>query len=320
MHVRWVWTLLVAAALAGCAEEAAPVEEEGFEDVDLDVTESTGAIRGVVVNEAIEPVLDATIAISGMAAATTTTDEQGRFTFSALEPGTYFLEVSHPLHTGVQQSVDVVAGVEQPPIVKVQIQRLYSGDPYLVTVQNDGFFTCSQAGTIVWGYTSSPCHSIGWGTNIDLCDDYGACLDQKRVFHAEVDAGWQTMVYEMEWEPTAQGTSQRKGMSVSTYHPERNKNHWFASVSAEAPMLFAINTGEMHPTAQEGDGPMGPVPAEGMTDMSMYMSVREPEPCTGVVYCPGFAVDQTFQSWLSQAYYLPLPEGWSFLAGDAAPF
>ena len=49
------------------------------------------------------------------------------------------------------------------------------------------------------------------------------------------------------------------------------------------------------------------------------MSVRGPDPCT-TVYCPGFALDQEFEVWHTQSYYLPLPEGWSFRDGDAAPF
>ncbi|MGB1585656.1 MAG: carboxypeptidase-like regulatory domain-containing protein [Thermoplasmatota archaeon] len=318
--MRWMALLLLTTVLAGCADE---LPQEATDDLtfddDLSATDTTGVIRGVVVNDAIEPVAGATVLITGLEI-TDETDEQGRFTFSNLEPGTYFLDVTKDLHTAVQANVEVQAGIDAPPVLKVQLNRLYSGDPYLVTMAMDGFFTCSQAGTIVWGYSSSPCHSIGWGTNIDLCDDYGACLDQERVFHVDLDAGWQSIIYEMDWEATAQGTSERMGMSVSTYHPERNKNHWFASVSSEPPMYFAVATGEMHPTSQEGDGPAGPIPADGMTDMSMYMSVREPDPCTGVVYCPGFAIDQKFQAWHSQFYYQPAPEGWSFRNGDTSPF
>ncbi len=318
--MRWV-VVLVAVALAGCAEDAGEIAgaEDGLgQDLQVEVTDDTGGIRGVVVNDAIVPVAGATVALLNTEL-TTTTDENGGFAFSRVTPGTYFGTVTKGGHEEVQFGVEVVAGVEEPEIVKVQLNRLFQADPYMHTIYAAGFFTCSQAGMPGYVYSSSPCHSF---FVIDL-DDYGVELEQERDFHANVEAGWQTLIFEMSWETTAQGTSERMGMSVSTYKPERNTNHWFASVASENPMRFQLDVGEMHATAQEGSGPMGPIPAEGMVDMSYYISVRPPADAACVLWwCapPGLALDQSFETWHTQFYYAGAPEGWSVLAGDGNPF
>lgn len=316
--------ILIGVAFAGCAEAPAPGPANGtedFDDVDVEVTDDTGAILGVVVDESITPVVGATIVLKlpdGEQDATS--DESGRFAFSRLPAGTYFLDVAAPLHVPVQTSATVVAGEAQPDIVRVQLQRLYSGDPFTNAVTMDGFFQCSQANVPGYLYSSSPCHSVAPG--VDLCDTAGACLPQNRDFHADVGDGWQTQVYEMTWKSSLAGTSERMGMSVSTYKPERNTNHWFASVSSTNPMRFQLDRGVMHDTAQEGDGPMGPIPDGGMTDMSMYMSVRSSSDSVCALWCvpPGVAIEQQFTAYLTQFYYLPAPEGWSVIEGDEPPF
>lgn len=221
--MRWLALLMTFTALAGCADQAEPPvddDEAIFEGEDVAVSETTGAIRGVVVNEAIEPVQGATVTAMSTSLSDAT-DEQGRFTFSGLSPGTYFLEITHPLHDRVQQSVDVVAGVAQPPIVKVQMQRLYLGDPFVVTAASSGFFTCSQAAMPPYLYSSSSCHDQGVVDGSDL----GVELEQQRTFHADVQDGWQTQLFEMQWEPSAQGTSDQMGIVVSTDKETREGAH-----------------------------------------------------------------------------------------------
>ncbi len=314
--------LIFLVALAGCADSKAPVaEDDGFTDKPLESDATTGIIRGVVVDDSFTPVAGATIVLQiDGGTQETVADAEGRFGYSKVPPGVYFLKASAELHTETQFSATVVAGQAQPPIISVQLVRLYAGDPYVVPIVQDGFFQCSQANTPPYLYSSSPCHSPANG--VDLCDMAGACLPQNRDFHADVEAGWQTMVFEMTWESTAQGTSDRMGMSVSTYKPERNTNHWFASVASKNPMRFQLDVGTPHATAQEGSGPMGPVPVDGMVDMSYYISVRSPEGAVCAIWCapPGLAFDQSFTTYLHQFYYLPAPVEWSIVAGDTVPY
>ena len=133
--------LLTATLLAGCADGSDP---DGPDGPRLDVTDDTGGIRGVVVDQSIVPVVGATVSVR-QTDQETTTDEGGQFTFIGLEPGTYFLDVSKNLYDGVQASVEVVAGVAEPKLVQVQLTKLTDAVPFVETIQFDGFYECAFA-------------------------------------------------------------------------------------------------------------------------------------------------------------------------------
>src|SRR5688572_410097 len=85
--------------LAGCAAnsggEPGPASTAGdFSDLDVDATETTGVLLGVVVDETIRPIAGASVVLQGGPAGDkkATTDQEGRFAFDDLEPGTYFLQ------------------------------------------------------------------------------------------------------------------------------------------------------------------------------------------------------------------------------------
>ena len=146
----WVTAVAIALMLAGCAEETPePIEEDFTLEEDLEATETTGVIRGVVVDSAIVPIVGATITIS-TTGQSTATNEDGAFGFDGLEPGTYFFEVTKLGYAPVQQSADVEAGVAQPPVVRVQMLPDESFvDPYSEMFQYDGFYQCGTSVVVV---------------------------------------------------------------------------------------------------------------------------------------------------------------------------
>lgn len=326
--------MFAALLLAGCSGSTggpggAGGEAEGavtadFSEVEVRVDADTGAIRGVVVDASITPVPEAsvTLATGGRNA---TTDEAGRFVFGGVKPGTHFLHVRKAGFHPTQVSVEVAAGLAEPPITKVRLDPLFSQKPFTQQVEHKGFFTCSQAGAGL--YSSSNCVTDYCPVVMDPTECNALptkALDnvtsQEREWHSDVGPGWQTMVFEMSWEPSSQGTSARLGMVVSTYKPERDPTHSFANVAMASPLRIQLDVGEKHASAATVEPVM--VPAEGMPQMSYFVSVRPPEGATCAVLCapPGLAVNQDFQVILTQFYHGTPPEGWSFVGGDPLPF
>jgi hypothetical protein len=305
--------LLALFLVAGCAG-AAPKDDQSDGLPPVQVTETTGAIRCVVVDDQIRPVEGATVTVRGTTGEeSTTTDAEGRCVLSGLEPGSYFVTVRSGSHKEVQSSTEVEAGVADPPLLRIQVERLFTQDPFSVQIMVDGFFECSQAGAGL--YSSSNCvydpykWALGSPSPTQPVDNV---TQQEREWHADVGPGWQQLVFEMTWEATSQGTSKNMGMVVSTYKPERDGAHQFAEFEGPNPIRGQIDVGEEHPTAQSVDPTE--IPPEGIERMSYFVSVR-PDGET-----PGLALNQRFTVYLTMFHYGKAPEGWSFVAGDELPF
>ena len=182
----WAIAALASAAvlLAGCAggAEEPTRTPSALDDVDVQPTvEGKGAVAGLVVDDAIRPVVGASIAIAGEEAATT--DETGVFVLDALEPGLVIFSVSADGFLPVQTSADVAPG--QTAEVRVQLPRDDSPEPYLVTYSHNGFMQ-------VWG-------GIGQFVVEGIGEGSGLC-DCRIYFTPESNAS--TIVFEAYWEFT----------------------------------------------------------------------------------------------------------------------
>lgn len=132
--------LLAVALLSGCVGSGGDPTTDDLPGLSVD--QQTGGIRGVVVDGAIAPVAGAKVALANDGPSTVS-DKAGLFTFTHLKPGDYFLSVSKPGYTTVQQSATVTAGDATPPIVKVQIALVPGKQPYLETYKLNGFYECA---------------------------------------------------------------------------------------------------------------------------------------------------------------------------------
>jgi hypothetical protein len=150
--VRGVAAIGVAALLlAGCASSANPEleAEADFDELNLAPTATTGIIRGIAVDEAIRPIEGASLVLQteqGPREATSTAN--GVFGFGNLPGGTYFIQATKPGYTSAQTATEVVAGVTEPPIVKVLLILDPATAPYVTAIVWNGFLECSmRAGT-----------------------------------------------------------------------------------------------------------------------------------------------------------------------------
>lgn len=165
--------------MAGCASSpSSESETEPFAEPiafeDLEVKETKGLIRGIVISETITPIEGAQVELRlTTGSPTKITDAQGAFVFNDLEPGDYFLTVSKAGYFEVQASATVVAGVAEPPIVKVQLVVDVENQPFTELLQWTGFFACG-IGTNGGGVTSvgvNPC-----AVDALTCDVADVCL------------------------------------------------------------------------------------------------------------------------------------------------
>jgi hypothetical protein len=117
-------------------------------------------------------------------------------------------------------------------------------------------------------------------------------------------------VYEMVWDPSAQGTSPEMGLTISFY--PRVASHWYCQGGSAAPVLVRMEVGV---TCDNSQGDPQPFPPEGLNNTYFFASSKAPD---GQPASATFS--QTFSVFMNFFYYGKPPEGWSFVAGDPFPF
>jgi hypothetical protein len=304
--LRLAVAVLVLSFLAGCAG-GGPATVDGGSD-NAPIPAGTGRLCLVVVDEAIRPIAGANVTVRLPDGETRAgvSGEDGRACLE-LPPGTYVVEVRHvhQTYTASQTSAEVEGGREA--VVKVQLQRLFEQEPYHETLKFEGFIQCGYA---VSGVMSSLCvndytHFVGPYT----CPECEHLFDRRSTDFA-VGAGWQTMVFEMTWDPTAQGTSELMRLTIS--HFPRPASHWYCGGASTDPVLVRMEVGVVCEDQQ--DEPEL-VPPEGLPNMHLFAATNAPpgQPASA-------AFNQGFTVFINLFYFGKPPEGWSFIAGDEPPF
>ena len=195
--------LLLGALLAGCSGPSkGPASDSGptFDDLGLQATSSTGVIRGVVVDDAIRPVPGAKVTLMGDAPKEAVSTDQGTFGFDGLPAATYFLKVHKPGYVDAQQSADVVAGLAEPPVVKVQLLVDATSRPYVESFVYEGYVECTSSVLVVCG---APNLLLGDNVTNDrfTWDQYltdGASLIQSEMVWDSTQALSPQLYFEME--------------------------------------------------------------------------------------------------------------------------
>lgn len=228
MRAALVLTLLVASTLAGCAGEAAPEEDvEAFDSVETRATDTTGVIRGVVLDESFVPVADALVAMQE--GTETLSTAEGAFVFEDVEPGTHFLEVRKTGFATQQVSSDVVAGVDRPPVLKVLMQRDLTGLPFSEVFHYAGFLQCGVG-----------LGAAGVGRGVNPC----AVADSVNTFDTPVQRPVDFIQGEMIWQPTS-GVGDTLSLGIMNETTVLPEDH--VQVDGPSPQVLRVHGSEMPP-------------------------------------------------------------------------
>lgn len=301
MRAVWLAPAVLLTFLAGCAQDPADdagsdsfVPEEEFED--YTATETTGVIRGVVIDDAIRPVEGAliTLNLGPDGARNATSSDSGAFGFADLEPGTYFMQVSKAGYNAVQASADVVAGDDEPALVKVLLSVNPDERPYFSVINWNGYIECSFR-VAVPGVTS---------VGVNACNGVG---NQDVNFPlAPMDAIPTFVQAELIWEntqPTGSGLSFVVG-------PPDCRDVKYNRADGESPLVIRMNQTEIlaDSEAAEDDGFL---PESGICYRAFsYVSAQS----AGAL---GLVTSQQFDAFYHVFYNMMPPEGWQFsIDGD----
>ncbi len=288
--------MLAVIALAGCAEESAPppVDDDLGLEEDLEATDTTGVIRGVVVDSAIRPIAGVTIQVQGQALEAVS-NENGAFGFEDLEPGTYFLTASRIGYLPVQQSADVVAGDSMPPAVRMLMEQDASFNPYYKGQSFRGFIECTTSLIVVCGLP-----------NLITGDEITGDKFTPTFYY---DEGADLIITEMVWE-----TTQPLG-------PEMYFEMEALDDGCSGSDTFIESAQGLSPVVARVNGTVLAAFGVGGEACGIYHSVFSGDATGGVAVLPvGATVQQEFEFFIYEFHgYLP-PDDWQFsVDGDPPP-
>lgn len=305
MELRSLAITLVLAAcmLAGCADNKSPVavpDATSFEDVEVTVTDTTGAILGVVVDDAIRPIEGVVVKLQGAVDQPDgiVTDTTGRFSFGDLEPGTYFLQASRFGYFPVQASAEVEAGVEDPPIVRMQLVRDVTQKAYYTAQQFTGFIVCTSSVVAL-------CGAPNVVSNVLLCPVFDICLgnvtDDRFGWDFFYEANSSYIQTEIVWKST-QPVSLELSFQMETIQG-CDAEYYENTESGESPLANWAMAEEI-------------AEAEIGGECSIFHSLFSGDTAGTPA---GVTINQKYEAYSHSFYgYLP-PEGWRFTADGDPP-
>ncbi|HUR25841.1 MAG TPA: carboxypeptidase-like regulatory domain-containing protein [Candidatus Thermoplasmatota archaeon] len=306
----------LAVALAGCGTPAASGEPadvpEGLDELALAATATTGLLRGVVVDDAIRPIANASVTARGPAGErTAVTGADGLFGFDGLEPGTWFVSVSKVAYQEAQVSTEVVAGVDDPDVLKVLLVFVPGEAPFLTELNVEAFVQCIIPGANMCAIINLyPCAIAG------LCDpivdDTSFVLIYDEIIGQKRTPDWfQT---EMVWQST-QSVSAWLSIRSSAHSPDDGAglDERIKSVIGPSPLVVSLdkeNATEWETGTEEGIS----YEIFGANEYTCPLAT----PVGNIGLCGGFVLNQRVSFYFHVFYGYTPPEGWQFSVDGAA--
>lgn len=330
--MRGVLVAVLALVLAGCM--GGPSAKSDIQGA----TATTGILRGVVVDQAVRPLADVAIRITLADAewnATTGTD--GLFRFVDLPPGAYVVEASKVDYGRLQVAAVVLAGVQEPDVVRIQLTYEAEPLPYATVYKHEGYHECGLD-------SGGPgpvrvCSNVNIATWIVVCSQTGGqvCVgnvtSDRSLFFQDIPGPPSFIQAELTWTATTPagtdlsfliggGTEEelKAGVNVPAY------NH----TSGPSPLMVRVSNHE-GPDAWCRNVPDPPCSERAIEDSKLGVervllgqvdagtSLKTPA-CGTVSPCgTGWSMLQQFTLYTTVFYGFEPPLDWRFITAGATP-
>lgn len=286
---------LVALALvlpiAGCSDAATP-------DASPDAGPGTGSLRGLVVDDAVRPLADATVTATapGAEPREATTGPDGVFRFDGLPAGSYSVEARKATYLSAQTLAQVVAGDGEPDLVQLVLTVQADEIPFVVAIVWEGYIGCAFSfGNLCSAPAQAGYDVIGDQSAHLFWDEYVGVARVPDLVQAE--AVWEATL------PTSEELGPIFGWSTPDEWRALQYGGTFTSFSTPSPMFYRL-------TAEEaGEVQLGV--AAGLV-VEFYTGDPGGVPA-------GLTLNQPIRLVLHNFYgYLP-PEAWRFVTDGAPP-
>lgn len=321
--MRWTVLLalvLVAPAMTGCIGLGDDDSQgEGLQtESQARFTSDTGGIEGIVTDEAIQPVEEATILIAELGEETTTRAD-GSFAFSEVTPGTYTLEITADGFLGTEKTVEVSSG--DVATAEIVLAHEPSVEPFSQQFEYKGFLECSAAvsDAVVDAVAQTPAPAYGAVAVCGIPNSLlgGNATNDRFLFTQQVEANPWQMVTELTWEPGTPLT-QEMSLNVEAEGFSNNNSATFAQDAGPNPLILRTdretiagvvgNLSEACVGGDDGACNRNYVEDGGPLQLRTFVDATELE--------PGIAVQQDYTLFMSVFYNTPACESYSIVEDD----
>lgn len=301
----------LAVPLAGCTG-AGDGGDGGVPDVAA--TATTGVLRGVVVDEAIRPLLGVNVTVQAATGPLSQlTGDDGLFAFDGLEPGAYVVQARRLGYLAASVAANVTAGVDEPENVRVLLLADVLNTPAIDQFSFDGFLQCSMTAFYVRAAACNPdeaaqpvCQLPG-----EVCTQGPANLttDEFMAVHSVSRPSVRFLQSEMVWEATQAGSSSLRALPGSR-DPATGGINDYQPFEGPSPLVMPMD-GAIAQALFIGNGK-----DLAIRVFSGYVAGTNPPTCLpSPLGCPwgvGVSYEQRFQIVTHVFYGFEPPEGWQF--------
>lgn len=294
---------LLATALAGCSDNGSGASDDVEFDDDLKATSDTGLIRGVIVDGSITPIAGVTVTVQGQETSQET-DDEGRFSFGDLPGGTYFLSAEKPGYFPVQQSVEVVAGIDRPDAVKMLMEADANFNPFFVEEVYHGFIECTSSSVVLCGAPDLVLCTMDISCDPVTNDRYTPTITYEK------DPTW--IQTELVWESN-QALSPNLYLEVEVLDPGCQGDTFITGTEGPSPLLITVDEDQAKAHAIGNEDPQ----------CGIYYSVFSggvvEDPTGNGLPMPGATVQQEITFFFHSFYGYTPPEDWRFTDEGEVP-